>query len=302
MKVMILKFVLVEVPLRKVLIKHKAVINSSFLDAAKSMEISTKSMISLVNAFGHKIDFQRDLHYGDEIELIAEKYYTEEGKFSSYGDIIFASLTLSKKNHNIYLYSKKDEKPEYYSEDARSVKQSFLKTPLKYTRISGRFGIRKKHPILGYTKAHKGVDFAAPNGTPIFAAGDGVITSLAYKSGYGRYIKIKHKNGFATAYAHMSKYGKNLKCGTRVKQGQVIGFVGASGRATGPHLHYEILINNKHVNPLSVKSVASSKLYGNNLDKFKTFKKDIGNLKDSLEDKHEIPEEQLTFLRYSDFN
>ena len=291
------KALLFEVPLKKVLAKHSAVITSSFLEAAKSMRISTKSMIKLVNAFSHKVDFQRDIQEGDRIELVTEKYYTEEGKYSSSGDVLYASLSLaSGAKHNIYLYSKGDGKAEYFSEEAESVRQNFLRTPLKIIRISSHYGHRQ-HPILGFSKTHKGVDFSAPSGTPIYASGDGVVTSIGYNGGYGRYIKIKHIGGISTAYAHLSKFSNNLKCGSRVKQGQVIGLVGSSGRATGAHLHYEILVNNKHVNPLSIKTTAGFKLSGKDMKNFKIFKQTMVNLSRSLENIGEIGVDKLSFLQ-----
>jgi murein DD-endopeptidase MepM/ murein hydrolase activator NlpD len=286
---------LFEVPLKKVLSKHSAVISSSFLEAAKSMRISTKSIIKLIDAFSHKVDFQRDIQEGDKIEIIAEKYYTEEGKFSSSGDILYASLQLaSGAKHNIYLYSKNDGKPEYFSEEAETVKQNFLRTPLKIIRISSHYGHRH-HPILGFTKMHKGVDFAAPSGTPIYASGDGVVTSIGYHNAYGRYVKIKHIGGISTAYAHLSKFTNNLRCGSRVKQGQIIGLVGMSGTmATAPHLHYEVWVNNKHVNPLSIKTTAGFKLSGKDMKAFKAFKQEIGILSKSLENNSEIIAEKLS--------
>jgi murein DD-endopeptidase MepM/ murein hydrolase activator NlpD len=289
--------ILFEVPLKKVLSKHSAVISSSFLEAAKSMRISTKSIIKLINAFSHKIDFQRDIQEGDKIEIITEKYYTEEGKFSSSGDVLYASLILSSgEKHNIYLYSKGDGKPEYFSEDAETVRQNFLRTPLKIIRISSHYGHRH-HPILGFTKMHKGVDFAAPSGTPIYASGDGIVTTIGYHNAYGRYIKIKHANGMSTAYAHLSKFTNNLKCGSRVKQGQVIGLVGMSGSmATAPHLHYEVWVNNKHVNPLSIKTTAGFKLSGKDMKNFKAFKQDMLGLSRSLDDITEIGTDKLSFL------
>jgi murein DD-endopeptidase MepM/ murein hydrolase activator NlpD len=279
---------LFEVPLKKVLAKHSAVITSSFLEAAKSMRISTKSIIKLINAFSHKVDFQRDIQEGDKIEIVAEKYYTEEGKFSSSGDVLYASLSLSSgAKHNIYLYSKGDGKAEYFSEDAESIRQNFLRTPLKIIRISSHYGHRH-HPILGFSRTHRGVDFAAPSGTPIYASGDGIVTSIGYNGGYGRYIKIKHAGGISTVYAHLSKFGNNLKCGGRVKQGQVIGLVGSSGRATGAHLHYEVLVNNKHVNPLSIKTTAGFKLSGKDMKGFKAFKQEMLSLSRSLGGSTEI--------------
>lgn len=278
---------LLTVPLKKVLSKHKAVISHSFLNAAKSMNISTKSIIKLINAFSHQIDFQRDIKEGDTLEVITEKFYNEQGKISSYGDVIFASLNLSGKIYNIYLYKHANNQPQYFSEEAESVKKNLLRTPVKIIRISSHYGHRK-HPILGFTKMHQGVDFAAPVGTPIYAAGDGIVVQMGHKGGYGNYIKIKHNGTISTAYGHVSKFAKNIKNGSRVKQNQVIAYVGSTGSATGPHLHYEVLVNNKHINPISVKTMPGIKLTGSEMKKFNKFKGDIKALVTTLSNNKEV--------------
>ena len=176
---------------------------------------------------------------------------------------------------------------QYFSEDGKSVKRNLLRTPIGVARISSHFGNRK-HPILGYTKMHKGVDFFAPKGTPIYAAGNGVITDLGWRSGFGNYVQIRHSSTLATAYGHANAFAKGLTRGSTVKQGQIIAYVGQTGRATGPHLHYEVKINGKQVNPLSIKTSPGIELSGKKLQDFSTFKKKIGKLHNELNEDSEI--------------
>ncbi|WP_342270347.1 M23 family metallopeptidase [Rickettsia endosymbiont of Orchestes rusci] len=272
------------IPLNKELAKSEIVINSNFMSALKVLGLSNNSIIELVNAYAYQIDFQRQIKNGDTATIITEKYVTEDGKFSHHGKILYVSLNLSGKEYNIYRYSP-DSTPNnhnFFSEDGKSVKRSLLKTPLKLVKISSHYGNRK-HPTLGYTKMHKGVDFAAPTGTPIYSAGNGVITEIGWKSGYGKFVQIKHSGTLSTAYAHASSFAKNLKIGSIVKQGQVIALVGSTGRATGPHLHYEVKINGKNVNPMSVKTTPGIELNGKKLASFNQFKKEIKTLSVKLD-------------------
>lgn len=272
------------IPLNKELAKSKIVINSNFMAALKALGLSNNSIIELIDAYAYQIDFQRQIKNGDTATVITEKYVTEDGKFSHHGKILYVSLNLSGKEYNIYRYSP-DNTPNnhsFFSEDGKSVKRSLLKTPLKLVKISSHYGNRK-HPTLGYTKMHKGVDFAAPTGTPIYSAGNGVITEIGWKSGYGKFIRIKHSGTLSTAYAHASSFAKNLKIGSIVKQGQVIALVGSTGRATGPHLHYEVKINGKNVNPMSVKTTPGIELNGKKLASFNQFKKEIKTLSVKLD-------------------
>ncbi|MFY9589703.1 peptidoglycan DD-metalloendopeptidase family protein [Rickettsia endosymbiont of Halotydeus destructor] len=272
------------IPLNKELAKSSIVINSNFMSALKSLGLSNNSIIELINAYAYQIDFQRQIKSGDTATVITEKYVTEDGKFSHHGKILYVSLNLSGKEYNIYRYSHDNmqNNHSFFSEDGKSVKRSLLKTPLKLIRVSSHYGNRK-HPILGYTKMHKGVDFAAPKNTPISSAGNGVITEMRWKSGYGNFVKIKHSGTLSTAYAHATSFAKNLKVGSIVKQGQVIAYVGSTGKATGPHLHYEVEINGKNVNPMSVKTTPGIELNGKNLVKFNQFKKEIKTLSIKLD-------------------
>jgi murein DD-endopeptidase MepM/ murein hydrolase activator NlpD len=281
--------------LNKLITKSSVVINSSFMSALKSLGLSSNSIIELINSYSYQIDFQRQIKNGDTVTVITEKFVTKEGKFSHHGKVLYVSLNLSGKEYNIFRYSldNTSNNHDFFSEDGKSVKRSLLRTPVKLVRVSSHYGNRH-HPTLGYTKMHKGVDFAAPTGTPIYAAGNGVITEIGWKSGYGKFIQIKHSQNLSTAYAHASNFAKNLKPGSIVKQGQVIAYVGSTGRTTGPHLHYEVKIGGKNINPMHVKSTPGIELAGKQLAKFKQFKSNVRSLSSELDNKSEIAENSVT--------
>ncbi len=273
-------------PFIKMLSKHTTTVSNSFVGALKTIGIPVSAIIELTNSYSHQIDFQRQIKPGDSITVIIEKFLKQDGSFVNYGKIIFASFNLSNKKINLYRFSSSSsESAEYFSEDGKSIRRSLLRTPINIVRISSHFG-RRAHPILGYTKIHKGVDFSAPIGTPIYAAGNGIVIEAGWRSGYGKFIQIRHNKNLVTAYAHMNGFSKNIASGAKVKQGQVIGYVGMTGHATGPHLHYEVRINGKHVNPASIKTTLATELVGTNLRLFNNFKDEIlkiVNLKDNTE-------------------
>ncbi|WPY00960.1 M23 family metallopeptidase [Candidatus Trichorickettsia mobilis] len=271
------------IPLNKFVAKSSVIINSSFISALKDLGLGANNIIELVNAYSYQIDFQRQIQRGDKITVITEKFMTESGQFSHHGKVLYVSLKLADKEYNIYRYSLLgDANYGFFSEDGKSVKRSLLKTPVNIVRVSSHYGNRK-HPTLGFTKLHRGIDFAAPDGTPIYAAGDGVITEIGWKSGYGKFIQIKHSSNLSTAYAHASNFAKNLHAGSKVKQGQVIAYVGRTGRTTGSHLHYEVKIAGKHVNPMSIKTTPGIELTGKKLAQFQNFKNKIRALSTKLE-------------------
>lgn len=280
----------ISAPLKKLISKYETTINTSLIASLQQAGISTNTIIKLVNAYSHQIDFQRQIKTGDKIVVITEKFVTSDNEFSHHGKILHASLTSAGTDYNIYLYSPsgKEADVEFFSEEGQSIKSALLKTPIDVVRISGHFGYRKKHPILGFGRMHKGVDFAASAGTPIYAAGEGVVQFVGWKSGYGRFVLIKHRNGLSTAYAHASKFANNLKVGSKVKQGDIIAYVGSTGHATGPHLHYEVHVNGKQVNPVEFKSTPSIKLAGSKLSKFNAFKTQMHNLNKKLNSKIEL--------------
>ena len=242
------------------------VIDSSLFDAAQEAGVPMPVVADLIKTFSFDVDFQRDIQDGDAFEVLYERSENEAGQFVKAGKILFASLTLSGKNLPVY-YFERDGEGEYFTPNGEAIRKSLLRTPVDGARITSGFGMRM-HPVLGYSKMHKGIDFGAPTGTPIYAAGSGTVVEIGRKGSYGNYIRVRHNGDYQTAYAHMSRFAKGLVKGEKVKQGQVIGYVGATGRATGPHLHYEILVDGSQVNPTKVKMTASNKLTGKQLKAF----------------------------------
>jgi len=259
------------IELMKSFVKINAPINSSIFETLKKLNIPLNSINELIKAYSHQIDFQRQVKINDKIELILEKYAEVDGDLFYYGNIAFSKLSLGKNTYPLYRYSWGTNQTEYFSKDGHTYKKNLLKNPIQATRISSHFGSRK-HPILGYTRMHKGVDFAAPKGTPIYAAGDGVITGMGRKGGYGNFVQIRHNSNLSTFYAHISKFHPSIKTGTRIKQGKVIAYVGATGTASGPHLHYEVHINGRAVNPLSIKTNATNLLSPLEIKKFTKYR------------------------------
>jgi murein DD-endopeptidase MepM/ murein hydrolase activator NlpD len=242
-------------------------IDSSLFEAAQEAGLPVAVVSDLIKTFSYDVDFQRDIHDGDSFEVYYERFENADGAFAKAGNMLYAALTLGGKKIPMY-YFEHDGDGEYYSPSGESVRKSLLRTPIDGAKITSGFGMRL-HPLLGYTRLHKGVDFGAPTGTPIFAAGNGVVVDIGVHNGYGNYIRIRHNDTYSTAYAHASRFAAGLHKGDRVKQGEVIAYVGATGDATGPHLHYEVLINNQQVNPATVKVAGGDKLTGKDLAAFK---------------------------------
>ncbi len=245
-----------------------AIAGGSLMVAGTQAGVPPGVMIELIKILSFDVDFQRDIQPGDRFDLLYERFQLADGRLVRGGEVQYASLTLGGKRISLYRHKDARGLVDYYNEQGHSVRKALLKTPIDGARLSSRFGMRE-HPILGYTTMHRGVDFAAPAGTPIYAAGDGTIEEIEFNNGYGRYVRVKHGNAYATAYAHMSAFGKGLKRGSRVRQGQVIGFVGTTGRSTGPHLHYEVLRAGQQINPVQVKFPSGEKLAGAELARFR---------------------------------
>ncbi len=257
---------------KEVLKKYKAAkstIDSSLYASAARAGIPASLIAEMIHLYSYEVDFQRDIRKGDKVEVLYETYETEDGEFSHYGNLLYASLNVNKTDIPIYRYEREGRDPDYFHEDGSSLKQLLMKTPIDGARISSGYGMRK-HPILGYSKMHKGMDFAAPSGTPIYAAGDGVVEKASRYGSYGNYIRLRHNGTYKTAYAHMRGFARGIKGGQRVKQGQVIGYVGTTGRSTGPHLHYEIHRDGQTINPNSIKAANSETLSGSTLQAFKS--------------------------------
>jgi murein DD-endopeptidase MepM/ murein hydrolase activator NlpD len=267
---------LAEKPLRPDVAANVAVIKASLYGSADAAGIPSSVTAEAIRAFSHDIDFQRDIHPGDRMEIMYDRFVTEDGYVARTGGIVFARLIADGRELSIYRYKTRDGNVDYFDRQGRSIRKALLRTPMDGARISSGFGMRR-HPVLGYSKMHKGVDFAAPTGTPIYAAGDGIIEKAGRFSSYGNYVRIKHTGTMKTAYAHMANYGPGIRPGVRVRQGQVIGYVGTTGRSTGPHLHYELLVKDQQVNPQSVKMPTMVALDGTDAKKFKDMVRRLDN-------------------------
>jgi len=254
-------------PLTERIARAAGRIDSSLFQAAQDAGLPPAIIGEIIKTYSYDVDFQREVQSGDRFEIVYERYENSEGRLAKTGRMLYAALTLSGKEMPLY-YFERNGSGDYYTPTGESIRKSLLRTPVDGAKITSSFGMRN-HPILGYTKMHKGVDFGAPQGTPIFAAGNGTVVEIGVKNGYGNYIKIQHNGTYATAYAHASRFAKGLKRGDRVQQGQVIAYVGQTGRATGPHLHYEVIVNNAQVDPKSIKATAGDKLMAADLKSFK---------------------------------
>lgn len=243
------------------------VITSSLFLAGQRAGVPASVIATLIRAYSWDVDFQRDIRRGDQFEVMYERFVNDRGELIRGGDVLYAALTLGGRRHAVYRFAKADGTTDFYTDKGHSVRKALLRTPVDGARLSSGFG-RRKHPILGYNKMHKGLDFAAPRGTPIYAAGDGVVQFAGRKGSYGKYVQIRHNATYSTAYAHMHRIAKGIRNGKRVKQGQKIGAVGTTGRSTGPHLHYEIVKNGHRINPLTVKTLESLRLAGKDLKRF----------------------------------
>lgn len=256
-------------------------ITSSLYLAATNVSVPNDIMIKMIRAYSFDVDFQREIQKGDSFEVVYEAYYDEDGNLARTGEMLYGNLNLSGDDLQLYRFTPSSGFTDYFNEKGQSAKKALMRTPVDGARLSSRFG-KRKHPVLGYTKMHKGVDFAAPRGTPIYAAGDGVILRANRFSSFGNYVKIRHHSGYETAYAHMKGFAKGIRKSKRVRQGQVIGYVGTTGRSTGPHLHYEVLFNGRQVNPLGVKLPAGEKLKKADLKNFESEKAKIDGLIEDL--------------------
>ncbi|MBL8702619.1 MAG: M23 family metallopeptidase [Alphaproteobacteria bacterium] len=252
-------------------------VRSSLYEAGLSAGVPAQIMVELIRAFSFDVDFQREIQPGDAFEVIFDRYRDETGRTVKDGALRHASLLLSGRRLAIYLYPDRDGMADYYNERGESVRKALLKTPIDGARLTSGFGSRM-HPILGYSAFHKGVDFGAPSGTPIQAAGDGVVEMSGWFGGYGNYVRLKHNGEYSTAYAHLSRYAPGIKEGARVKQGQIVGYVGTTGRSTGAHLHYEVLRRGAQINPMGVKFPTGRKLDGIELVAFKRIRGEVDHL------------------------
>ena len=239
----------------------------SFHESASRVGANSAIVSQASKLFAHKIDFSRDIKAGDPFCLVFDRKVTSSGRTIEAGDLQYAEV----KGMKFYGFTKVDGKTMFFDDLGKNIKSALLRTPVDGARITSRFGFRR-HPILGYNKMHQGIDFGAGHGTPILAAGDGVVEMAGRYGGYGNWVKIKHAGGYSTGYAHMSRYAKGIRPGVRVAQGQVIGYVGSTGRSTGPHLHYEIFFKGARINPIGAKVPTGSVLSGADIARFKASK------------------------------
>ncbi len=257
-------------PLTKEIAYAGSSIDSSLFEAGNAANVPVSVLIEMIRAFSYDIDFQRDLHAGDQFELLYERYVDADGIEARVGNMLFATLKLKDKEKRIYRYNMANGYHDYFDRNGQSIQRALLRTPIDNVRVSSGFGMRF-HPVLGYTKMHKGIDFAAPIGTPILAAGNGIIEQAGSYQAYGNYLRIRHNSEYSTAYGHISRFPATTKVGTRVKQGQVVAYSGNTGRSTGPHLHYEVLVKGVQINPAKMNLPTGETLYGQQLKSYKSY-------------------------------
>ena len=244
---------------KEIVVKNS--ISNNLYSSAMDVNIEPNIIVEFARIFGFEVDFQRDIRKGDWFEIYYEKFIDDNNKVRDTGKIIYASMYVNGEEINLYNFQYQNEE-EYFDIKGKSITKSLMKTPINGARLSSSFGMRK-HPILGYNKMHRGTDFAAPSGTPIMASGSGTVTRARWCGGGGNCVKIKHNSSYETIYAHMKSFAKGIKEGRKVKQGQIIGYVGSTGLSTGPHLHYEVIVNGKKVNSQKLKLPSGKILKGN---------------------------------------
>ena len=258
----------VDRPLDRIVQKTVGAIETSLYEAALAAGMPNQVFMEMLHIFSYDIDFQRDIRPGNRFEVLYEAAYDMAGEFMENGPLLYARLEVGKRTIELFRYEPEEGPADHLDTRGASARKALMRTPISGARLSSGFGPRR-HPILGYNKKHLGVDFAAPTGTPIFAAGDGTISRIGRAGNYGKYVRIRHNGTYSTGYAHLSGYAKGMKKGKRVRQGQVIAYVGSTGMSTGPHLHYEVMQGNKRINPLKLKLPTGRKLKGRELAAFR---------------------------------
>ena len=272
---------IIEKNLTKTISFQEGIIKSSLYNAALKLGIKPNTIVEFARLYGFQIDFQRDIWKNDSFQIIYEEFKNEDGSVVEVGNIIYANLNTQNTDLQLYKFEYEKNKIDYFDESGKSIRKTLMKTPINGARLSSSFG-KRKHPILGFTKMHTGTDFAASKGTPIMASGHGIVVKSSWCGGGGNCVKIKHNSSYQTVYAHLSKFGRGIKKGVRVKQGQIIGYVGSTGLSTGPHLHYEIIENGRKINSQKLKLPSGKILKGNLRKKFEVNKIKIDVLKSEL--------------------
>ena len=253
---------IITLKLDKEIVYKENIILQSLYKAATDQNIPPNIIVEFARIYGFQVDFQRDIRKQDKFQIMYEIFIDENKKIIETGEILYANLKLSGQDNSLYFFNKEGSEG-HYDKNGKSVKKALMKTPINGARLSSAFGMRK-HPIDGFNKMHRGTDFAAPKGTPIMASGNGVVKKAGWCGGGGNCVKIRHNSIYETIYAHMSKFARGIKRGVRVKQGQIIGYVGSTGKSTGPHLHYEVVVNGKKVNSQTLKLPSGKILKGEN--------------------------------------
>jgi len=272
---------IIEKNLTKTIAFQEGIIKSSLYNAALKLGIKPNTIVEFARLYGFQIDFQRDIWKNDSFQIIYEEFKNEDGSVVEVGNIIYANLNTQNTDLQLYKFEYEKNKIDYFDESGKSIRKTLMKTPINGARLSSSFG-KRKHPILGFTKMHTGTDFAASKGTPIMASGHGIVVKSSWCGGGGNCVKIKHNSSYQTVYAHLSKFGRGIKKGVRVKQGQIIGYVGSTGLSTGPHLHYEVIENGRKINSQKLKLPSGKILKGNLRKKFEVNKIKIDVLKSEL--------------------
>ncbi len=269
--------------LLRVAISAEGRIDNNLSTAARDAGLPMPVLVEMIRIFSFDVDFQRELQPGDSFDVLYEALFEDDGSLAKTDGVLYASLTLSGNRLDMYNFTPHSGHSDFFDGKGQSVRKTLMRTPIDGARLSSRFGMRK-HPVLGYSRLHKGTDFAAPRGTPIYAAGDGVVESAGRNGAYGKYVRIRHNSTYKTAYAHMKRIAKGMRRGRRVVQGQIIGYVGSTGRSTGPHLHYEVLRGGRQVNPLKIKLPSGERLKAADLESFERHRKRIDILRQRVRD------------------
>ena len=257
-------------PVQRYLVYASGTIENNIYNAVEDQDVPNSALDEFIRVLGFSVDFQREVRSGDEFELLYEREIDQlTGDDLNTGTLHYAGLRLSGDTMSFFRFENSDGIVGWYDRDGQSAVRTLMRTPIAGAKLSSKYGMRR-HPVTGYNAMHRGIDFAAPKGTPIIAAGSGVVQKSGWFGNYGRYVRIRHTGRYATAYAHMTRIADGITAGARVRQGQIIGYVGSTGRSTGPHLHYEVLVNNKQVNPLTVKLPSGEGLESDELDDFAT--------------------------------
>lgn len=269
----------IERSLQRHKVRASGEIADSLYVSAQAAELPGEILGQMVKLLSWDVDFQRDLHPGDRFEAVYEQKVNEAGESAGAGELMFVGLGLRGRTIEAYRFTTGDGRTGFFDREGRALRKWLLKTPIDGARLSSRFGPRR-HPVLGYTRMHKGIDFAAPPGTPILAAGDGTIEFVGWNRGYGRYVRLRHNGEYSTAYAHLSRFAPGMKRGRRIGQGEVIGYVGSTGLSTGPHLHYEVLYRDEQVNPLAIKAAfAADQIKADETERFLAQRAEIDRLR-----------------------